>query len=87
VHLRQLNILNFKNYENAEIRLDEKINCLVGINGSGKTNMLDAIYYLAFSKSFFNPNDSQNILENASFFSIQGLFEGEAKKEKINCSI
>ena len=87
MYLSKLNILNFKNYENAEISLDEKVNCLVGINGSGKTNMLDAIYYLAFSKSFFNPSDSQNIMENESFFSIQGLFEGELKKEKINCSI
>ena len=88
MYLRDLSLLNFKNYESAEISFDEKVNCLVGINGSGKTNLLDAIYYLAFSKSFFNPSDSQNILPNESFFSLQGLFVSEgAKDQKVQCSL
>lgn len=87
VFLKQLNILNFKNYESADVALDQKLNCLVGMNGSGKTNLLDAIYYLAFSKSFFNPNDSQNILGEEAFFSIQGQFENEERIDKINCSL
>lgn len=87
MHLQQLTILNFKNYQTAELSFDEKVNCLVGINGSGKTNLLDAIYYLAFSKSFFNPSDSQNIFQEEAFFSVSGQFIHESQKEKINCSI
>lgn len=87
MHLSKLNILNFKNIESAEVQFDQKLNCLAGINGSGKTNLLDAIYYLAFSKSFFNTGDAQNILENEAYFSIQGTFETEEGKEKINCSL
>ncbi len=87
MYLSELHILNFKNYESADLSLDEKVNCLVGSNGSGKTNLLDSIYYLAFSKSFFNPSDSQNILENEAFFSIQGIFMNDERKDKINCSI
>jgi DNA replication and repair protein RecF len=87
VHLQELTILNFKNYETAELSFDEKVNCLVGINGSGKTNLLDAIYYLAFSKSFFNPSDTQNIFLEEAFFSVSGTFMHDLQKEKINCSI
>lgn len=87
MYLSELNILNFKNYENAELSFDEKVNCLVGINGSGKTNLLDAIYYLAFTKSFFNPSDSQNILLNEAFFSIHGHFRNEGKVEKVSCAL
>src|SRR5690606_26185688 len=56
-------------------------------NGEGKTNLLDAIFYLAFCKSFFNPADSQNIKSNESFMLIQGEFEREGKAEKIYCGI
>lgn len=88
MYLRDLSLLNFKNYELAEISFDEKVNCLVGINGSGKTNLLDAIYYLAFSKSFFSSSDTQNIFPTQSFFSLQGHFvNGEEKDQKIQCSL
>ncbi|MEQ8323220.1 MAG: DNA replication/repair protein RecF [Vicingaceae bacterium] len=88
MHLNELSILNFKNYRAAEVRFDEKVNCLVGKNGSGKTNLLDAIYYLAFTKSFFNPSDSQNIFPGEGFFSIQGSFaENGEKDRKVQCSL
>lgn len=87
MYLSKLNILNFKNIESAEVQFDQKLNCLAGINGSGKTNLLDAIYYLVFSKSFFNTGDVQNIMKNEAFFSILGTFETEDGKEKINCSL
>ena len=64
--LKQLSILNFKNYEEAQLDFSEKINCFLGNNGEGKTNLLDAIYYLSFCKSYFNPIDSQNINTDAS---------------------
>lgn len=86
MYLKSLSILNFKNYAEAEIELDPKLNCLVGLNGSGKTNLLDAIYYLAFCKSFFNPSDSQNIMDDEAFFSIHGNFQNN-REEKVNCSM
>jgi len=49
--LKQLSIINFKNYDEAQLELSEKINCFLGDNGEGKTNLLDAIYYLSFCKS------------------------------------
>ena len=64
---------NFKNYPAIEIALSDKINCFIGNNGVGKTNLLDAIHYLSFCKSYFNVIDSQNILHDQDFFSIQGF--------------
>ena len=72
--LKSLSIVNFKNYEEASFTFNPKVNCLIGNNGEGKTNVLDAIYYLSFCKSFFNPIDSQNIKHNEGFFVIQGAF-------------
>ncbi len=53
----------------------EKINCFVGNNGAGKTNLLDAIYYLSFTKSYFNSVDQQNIRHGETFFAIHGIFQ------------
>jgi DNA replication and repair protein RecF len=72
MYLQTLSLINFKNYPNQELTFCEKINCFVGNNGEGKTNLLDAIYYLSFCKSYFNPMDSQNIRHNTDFFVIQG---------------
>ncbi len=84
--LSKLSLLGFKNYEEAEFEFSKHINCFVGNNGEGKTNLLDAIHYLAFCKSFFNANDSQNIYHNNPFFVIQGeFFNGDETKEDIYC--
>ncbi|MBN2236390.1 MAG: DNA replication/repair protein RecF [Bacteroidales bacterium] len=72
MYLKQLKFNNFKNYEEAEIQLSPKINCFIGKNGAGKTNVLDAIYYLSFCKSYFNPIDSQNIKHEMDYFAIHG---------------
>ncbi|MCD4747391.1 MAG: DNA replication and repair protein RecF [Bacteroidales bacterium] len=72
--LQKLSLINFKNYKEAELSFSEKINCFIGDNGTGKTNLLDAIYYLSFCKSYFNPVDYQNILHNESFFAIHGKY-------------
>lgn len=80
MYLQKLSLINFKNYTDQEFNFCEKINCFVGNNGEGKTNLLDAIHYLAFCKSYFNSIDSQNILHNADFFVIQGtIFKGEGQ--------
>lgn len=72
--LNKLKLTNFKNYEEAEFSFSNKINCFIGNNGAGKTNILDAIYYLSFCKSYFNSIDSQNILHETPFFAIHGNY-------------
>jgi DNA replication and repair protein RecF len=73
--LQNLKLVNFKNYEGAEFSFSSKINCFIGNNGAGKTNILDAIYYLSFCKSYFNSIDSQNILHEAPFFAVHGTYQ------------
>jgi DNA replication and repair protein RecF len=84
--LKKLSLTNFKNYLTADFDFSEKINCFVGNNGVGKTNLLDAIYYLSFTKSYFNLVDQQNILFDEEFFRLQGLYEfPEFKNELVEC--
>jgi len=86
MHLKNLSLLNYKNLKTAEFEFDEKINCLVGNNGVGKTNVLDSIYHLSFGKSYFNPITSQNINHDSDFFVIEGAFEKNEKTENILAS-
>ena len=81
--LKTLHLINFKNYAEANLDFSPKINCFVGNNGEGKTNLLDAIYYLAFCKSYFNPADSQLIKHDEAFMVLQGEFEKNDSQEKI----
>ncbi|WP_101689605.1 DNA replication/repair protein RecF [Dysgonomonas massiliensis] len=85
--LERLSILNYKNIEQAELTLSPKINCFLGSNGMGKTNLLDAIYYLSFCKSYSNPIDSQNIRHDADFAVIQGFYKLDERPEEIFCSL
>ncbi len=75
VHINTLKIINFKNYGEQQMAFSDKINCFVGNNGAGKTNLLDAIYYLSFTKSYFNSVDQQNIRHGEAFFAIHGSFQ------------
>ncbi len=77
MYLKKLNLINFKNYEEAELVFSDKINCFVGNNGAGKTNILDAVYYLSFCKSYFNFVDSQNIKHHTDFFAIHGTYKNQ----------
>lgn len=72
--LDRLILTNFKNYAEADISLCGNVNCFVGNNGAGKTNLLDAVYYLSFCKSYFNPVDLQNIRIGEDFFAIHGHY-------------
>ncbi len=83
MHLTTLSLLNYKNFEAINFELDHKINCFVGNNGVGKTNVLDAIYHLSFGKSYFNPITTQNINHNADFFVIDGSYSKESKTERV----
>ena len=73
--LKRISILNYKNLEQVELSFSPKLNCFFGQNGMGKTNLLDAVYFLSFCKSAGNPIDSQNICHDADFFVIQGFYE------------
>ncbi len=85
MYLKKLSILNFKNYPEAALEFSAHVNCLTGNNGEGKTNILDAIHYLSFCKSFFNPVDSQNIMHDAPFFLVQGRFNLNGEEEEVYC--
>jgi len=74
MHLSRLQLLNYKNYEEVDLDFASRINVLVGRNGSGKTNLLDAIYYLSFSKSAFSSSDQHCILHGQNFFMAKGKF-------------
>ncbi len=87
MNLEQIHILNFKNIPEKTLHFTKKINCFVGKNGQGKTNLLDAIYYLAFGKSYFNPVALQNIKHNEDFFVVEGVFNKTDKREQIVCSL
>jgi len=80
-------LINFKNYDQANFSFCSKINCLVGNNGAGKTNVLDAIYYLSMTKSSLNPVDSQNIRYGTDFFVIQGEYQRDGVSESIYCGM
>ena len=87
MHLENLHLINFKNYEEAEIQLSDGINCFVGNNGAGKTNILDAVHYLSICKSYMNVIDKQNIRFDQPFFSIQGQWHKDDAKIAIHCAV
>nr|WP_298927973.1 DNA replication/repair protein RecF [uncultured Allomuricauda sp.] len=84
--LKHLSLVNYKNFSSKSLEFDPVINCLVGDNGVGKTNILDAIYHLSFGKSYFNPVSTQNIKHETDFFVVEGEFEKDNRTEKIICS-
>lgn len=83
LHLQTLKLTNFKNYEAQTLQLSAKLNTFVGKNGMGKTNLLDAIYYLCMCKSHFGINDRFVVRHGASFFRLEGIFLKNEKKETI----
>jgi DNA replication and repair protein RecF len=85
--LKNITLFNYKNFSEASFEFDPKINCFVGKNGVGKTNVLDAIYHLSNGKSYFNPLAVQNIKHNEEFFVVDGEFEKNDRTEQIVCSL
>lgn len=85
--LRELNILNYKNIPEAAMQFSDKLNCFIGLNGQGKTNILDAIYYLSFTKSAYNAIDSQNIHHDEEMAMIQGQYLLGEDIETISCGL
>ena len=85
--LKNLRLLNFKNHLDSHWEFNNRINCFVGDNGSGKTNILDAIHYLSLTKSYFNSNDSTSINFDSDFFTIKGSFEKKDNFSNIVCNV
>lgn len=93
MYLQSLNILNYRNIREASLEFAPKLNCFVGLNGQGKTNVLDAIYLLSFAKSAFTAQDSLNITHGEEMAMVQGLYEApeqlkiENGKLTISCGL
>ena len=87
MYLKHLSLINFKNYRQVELTLKEGVNCFVGKNGTGKTNMLDAIHYLSMCKSYLNPVDKQNIHFGEHFFVVQGVWQDQEVETEVYCGV
>lgn len=87
MYIQELSVVNFKNLEQADLQFSSSLNCFIGNNGAGKTNLMDAIHYLSFCKSFLNSVDGQNIRFGQDFFMIQGRFSRFDSEEMIYCGL
>lgn len=86
--LKKISILNYRNIAQTDLDFSPKINCFIGHNGEGKTNLLDAICFLSFCKSSANSVDSQNIRHDEGFFVLQGSYEAEnGDIEEVYCGL
>lgn len=86
--LQKLSIINYKNIKTATLEMSPKMNCLIGHNGAGKTNVLDAIYYMSFCRSAHNPIDSQIIRHQQDFFVLEGDYAtDEGEPESVYCGM
>ena len=87
MYLEDIRLINFRNYDDIKMSFNDQINCLVGDNGVGKTNILEGIYYLALTKSFQNNTDQQAIRHDTDFFSILGRFNKDEKTKEVKCQM
>ena len=85
--LKTISILNYRNIDEANLSFSPKINCFIGNNGVGKTNLLDSIYYLSFCKSHFNAIDNQNIKHGTDFFMLNGKYVFSESETEISCAV
>lgn len=85
--LNSISILNFKNIEEASLNFSPKVNCFIGNNGMGKTNVLDAVYYLSFSKSYTNQPDNLVLHHGSDFLMLKGMYERRGEPEEITLSL
>lgn len=86
--LQRLSIINYRNIAQAELDFSPKINCFIGNNGAGKTNVLDAVYYLSFCRSALNPMDSQVMRHEQDFFVLEAQYMGDdGEPESVYCGM
>lgn len=87
MYLKHISISNFKNLTQVDSYFSPVLNCFVGDNGEGKTNLLDAVYYLSMCKSYFLTSDTQNIRNNEPFFMLKGNYNRNDIDEQITCGM
>ncbi|MEA3447143.1 MAG: DNA replication/repair protein RecF [Bacteroidota bacterium] len=87
MYLKHISILNYKNIREFETKFSSRFNCFLGKNGAGKTNLMDAIYYLSFTKSHFNAIDRQNIRHDEDMFVIEGKYTIKNKTTTTLCGL
>lgn len=87
MYIKELTAVNFKNIGETTIQFSERLNCFVGDNGAGKTNLLDAVYYLSFCKSYFQSSDQYNIKHEENYFMLKGNYKRLGSEEHIHCSL
>lgn len=85
--LQQLELLHYKNYPELKCLLDQKVNLITGLNGSGKTNLVDAIYFLSFCKSSVNSVDKNNVQHGQNAMRIYGRFEINGDRQDVQCKV
>ena len=81
--LTKIKLLNFKNYSQATIQFEKKVNVVFGQNGSGKTNFLDAIHFLSVSKSYFGLSDKYLIKDEEEYYRIDGFYQFSGKEDHL----
>lgn len=86
MYIESLKLCNFRNIETSELNFCPRINCIIGDNGVGKTNILDAIHYLAFTKSLAVGGDKHCIKNGENFFLISGIFNINNEKDIVSCN-
>jgi DNA replication and repair protein RecF len=85
LRITQISLVGFKNYDTATFRFDKRIVGICGNNGVGKTNLLDALYYLCFTRSYFTRSDQSNVLRGAAGFRIEGHFDNGGQPATVVC--
>jgi DNA replication and repair protein RecF len=85
--LQRLSVLHFRNHREAALDLGPQVNCITGPNGTGKTNLLDAVHYLGLCKSYFEPQDSHNVLHGEEFFIVKGELATADGVDELACSV
>lgn len=86
--LSSLSILNYRNISEARLEFSDNVNCFIGSNGMGKSNILDAIYYLSFCRGFANSQDSQNIKHDEEYFFLEGKYLTDLEMvQNVGCSL
>jgi DNA replication and repair protein RecF len=85
LRIKQISLVGFKNYPEATFRFDKRIVGICGNNGMGKTNLLDALYYLCFTRSYFTRSDQANVLRGAAGFRLEGHFDNAGRQTTVTC--
>jgi DNA replication and repair protein RecF len=86
LYLKKISLLNFKNHPELDLELGAGVNCFLGPNGVGKTNLLDAVHYLSLCKSYFHAIDQEHILHDKEVFMIKGVVEEHGEHDELLCS-